>query len=66
MAMDEPQYDQNGELRRRREDYSRCRFCKRLFLHEYADRDPVTGAYMCPDGCEPTFNQPAYESPFQD
>ncbi len=46
-----------------RDDYFRCRFCKVLSPQAEAKRDPDTGAYLCPNGCVPTFEQPPYESP---
>jgi hypothetical protein len=47
----------------KRDDYTRCRHCKQLFLTADATRDPDTGAYQCPNGCKTPFEQPPYESP---
>lgn len=46
-----------------RDDYTRCKLCKQLFRDDNERRDPVTGAYLCPNGCKETFTQPPYESP---
>lgn len=46
-----------------RDDYFRCKHCKGLFPEDGASRDPDTGAFLCPNGCLPTFSQPPYESP---
>jgi hypothetical protein len=45
-----------------RDDFTRCRICKRLFSDAEAVLDPIKG-FQCPNGCQPTFNQPNYESP---
>jgi hypothetical protein len=48
-----------------RDNYFRCRVCKRLFLDEKCILDPIKGL-QCPEGCEEPFAQPAYEPPLQD
>lgn len=47
-----------------RDDYFRCKVCKRLWKDSDAVIDPDKG-YQCPNGCEIPFEQPAYESPLQ-
>jgi hypothetical protein len=48
-----------------RDDYTRCKVCKELFLCTPENLDPDKG-YVCPKGCEMPYNQDPYESPFND
>lgn len=43
----------------------RCKYCRVLFEDVKCIPDPATGALQCPNGCKPSYDQPAYESPFQ-
>lgn len=46
----------------KRDDMHRCPYCKQLFADEQCTLDPIRGL-ICPNRCEPPFNQPPYESP---
>lgn len=46
----------------KRDDYFRCRYCKKLFTNDECAIDPTKG-YQCPNGCEEEYNQPPYELP---
>jgi hypothetical protein len=46
-----------------RDDYFRCKVCKKLYADEECSRDEKTGAFICPLGCVEPYNQPEYESP---
>jgi hypothetical protein len=46
-----------------RDDYHRCKYCKKLFKDEECIPDPDTGELQCPNGCKETFTQPPYEAP---
>jgi hypothetical protein len=48
-----------------RDDYHRCKVCKRLALDSPEHYDPVQG-FRCPHGCKEYYTQPEYESPLQD
>lgn len=45
-----------------RDNYFRCRVCKKLYADTEGVLDPVKGL-QCPRGCEPPYDQPEYESP---
>lgn len=49
-----------------RDDYHRCRFCKKLWQDAECIPDPDTGVLQCPDGCKEPFTQPPYETPTND
>lgn len=51
---------------RSRDDYWRCKICKQLNSDKDCERDDVSGAYLCPNGCKVEFVQPPYESPLSD
>ena len=46
----------------KRDSYHRCRYCKGLFRDEECTPDPVKGL-VCPNACQPSFEQPPYEPP---
>jgi hypothetical protein len=50
-----------------RDDYHRCKYCKKLFKEEdctrEVDNEGQSTGYQCPNGCQPTFEQPPYEPP---
>ena len=50
---------------RKRDDYFRCPICLGLFPDSECSLDPIKG-YVCPNNCIRTFEQPKYESPFND
>lgn len=50
---------------RNRDDYTRCKICLVLFVTAKAEMNK-DGTYICPNGCVESFNQPPYESPFQE
>lgn len=47
----------------KRDDFHRCRLCKKIFADAECLRDPDTGVLLCPDGCRASFEQPPYEPP---
>lgn len=47
----------------KRDKMHRCPYCKQLYKDEECTTDTKSGVLICPKGCEPTFNQPPYESP---
>lgn len=49
----------------KRDEMMRCKHCKKLFPDKDCTLDPILGL-ICPNGCKPTFEQPPYESPFND
>ena len=55
--------------RGKRENYTRCRFCKQLFYQGDIQLDPIKG-YICKRNCQnrlgSTYEQPPYESPLHD
>lgn len=53
----------NDHKSTKRDDYFRCPICKKLFADADCDVDPTKG-YICPSGCEKSFDQPDYQSPF--
>lgn len=48
----------------KREDFTRCRFCKELHHDDELLFDAIVG-YECPNGVKESFTQPPYESPLQ-
>jgi hypothetical protein len=48
-----------------RDEYHRCAICKKLFRDEDCILDPVKG-YVCPNNCQPSYEQEPYESPLND
>jgi hypothetical protein len=49
----------------KRDSYTRCQLCGEVFHHDSCILDEVKG-YQCPNGCQPSFDQPPYQSPLQD
>ena len=49
----------------KRDDCTRCPICRQLFADKDCTLDPIKG-YICPNGCEPSYDQPKYETPLQD
>ena len=47
-----------------RNDYFRCPHCFELFPDE--DCELTENGYICPNRCEPSFNQPPYQSPLNE
>lgn len=47
----------------KRDDMFRCPYCKQLYPDKDCTQDPITGAFICPKQCLPTYEQPPYESP---
>jgi len=45
-----------------RDNYFRCRVCRKLFADDDCVLDEVKG-YQCPNGCVEPYEQPRYESP---
>lgn len=56
--------DKDKPRSQKRDDYFRCKICKELFADEDCIVDPVKG-FLCPKGCEKSFQQPPYQSPLQ-
>lgn len=48
----------------KRDDMHRCRYCGVLRPDSEYGTDEANGALVCPFGCEAPFDQPPYESPF--
>ena len=46
-----------------RDNYFRCRFCKRIWDQSDLDRNSRNGTYICPYECKEPFEQPPYEKP---
>lgn len=44
-----------------RDKCNRCKICKELWNDNECEVDPVRG-FICPNGCEPSYIQPPYES----
>ncbi len=56
---------ENKEKKTPRDEMHRCSYCKKLFKD--IDCTPGTdGRLICPNNCQPPFEQPPYESPSQD
>lgn len=49
----------------KRDSYTRCQLCGEVSHHDSCILDEVKG-YQCPNGCQPSFDQPPYQSPLQD
>jgi hypothetical protein len=49
------------ENKNNRDNFTRCKYCGKLSLTSECFLDEVKG-YVCPFGCEETFEQPPYES----
>jgi len=60
----------NQPIRRKegfnRDNHHRCKLCGGIFPDEECPVNPHTKGLLCPVGCVETFNQPPYESPFDD
>lgn len=48
-----------------RDNFFRCKHCGQLSPDDQCLHNEVTG-YQCPNGCKDSYQQPPYESPFNE
>lgn len=56
---------ENQDKKPTRDEMHRCPICKKLFRDDECTTGP-DGRLICPNNCQPSFDQPTYESPLQD